>query len=51
MPAGLKNLSLSALETTNTELKLIASAAIMGFRVMLKAGYRTPAAMGIPIEL
>jgi hypothetical protein len=36
---------------TETELKLIASAAIIGERSMPKNGYNMPAAMGIPIVL
>lgn len=43
--------SLNALVTTNRELKLIAAAAIIGLSVIPKAGYKTPAAMGIPREL
>ena len=41
----------SALDTTHTELRLMAAAAIMGFRVMPKAGYSTPAATGMPTVL
>ena len=40
-----------ALDTTHTELRLMAAAAIMGFRVMPRAGYSTPAATGMPMEL
>jgi hypothetical protein len=40
--------SLRALPTTDTELKLIAAAAIMGLNKMPKNGYRTPAARGTP---
>ena len=31
--------------------QLMAAAAIMGFRVIPKAGYSTPAATGMPTEL
>lgn len=44
-------LSLNALLTTETELKLIAAAAIIGLSRMPKAGYRIPAATGTPREL
>src|SRR5262249_29763905 len=37
-----------ALPTTETELKLIAAAAIMGLSNRPKKGYRTPAAIGTP---
>jgi hypothetical protein len=43
--------SLSALAITETELKLMAAAAIIGFRSNPKAGYKTPAASGIPTAL
>lgn len=36
---------------TDTELKLIAAAAMMGESRMPKNGYRTPAAIGIPAAL
>ena len=39
-------LSLIAFVITETELKLIAAAAIMGERTIPKNGYRTPAAIG-----
>lgn len=41
----------SALPMTDTELKLMAPAATMGLRSRPKAGYRTPAAIGIPSTL
>ena len=41
-------LSLSELAMTETELKLIAKAAIIGDSRIPKNGYRNPAAMGIP---
>jgi len=41
----------SALPITDTELKLIAAAAMMGERRMPKNGYRTPAATGTPSAL
>jgi hypothetical protein len=44
-------LSLSELVITETELKLIASAAIMGERSTPNNGYSTPAATGIPKTL
>lgn len=44
-------LSLNALLTTETELKLMAAAAIIGLSRMPKAGYRIPAATGTPREL
>ena len=34
------------LNTTHRELRLMAAAAIIGFNVMPKAGYRAPAARG-----
>jgi len=40
-----------ALPTTDTELKLIAAAAIIGLSSSPKKGYSTPAATGTPIEL
>lgn len=36
---------------TDTELKLIAAAAMIGLRSIPKNGYRTPAAIGTPMEL
>jgi hypothetical protein len=45
-------LSRSALPTTDTELKLMAAAAIIGFSSRCaESGYNTPAAIGIPIAL
>ena len=41
-------LSRSALPTTETELKLIAAAAMMGLSSTPKKGYSTPAATGTP---
>ena len=41
----------SALLTTDTELRLIASAAIIGDKVMPNQGYNTPAASGTPTAL
>lgn len=41
----------SALPTTETELKLMAAAAIMGLSNMPKKGYRAPAAIGTPSAL
>ncbi|CAM4291367.1 hypothetical protein COAQ111491_15450 [Comamonas aquatilis] len=41
----------SALKITDTELKLIASAAIMGDSSHPVNGYRTPAAIGTPMPL
>ena len=43
--------SLSALTITDTELKLIAAAAMMGESSKPKNGYSTPAAMGMPSTL
>jgi hypothetical protein len=43
--------NLNALPITDTELKLIASAAIMGDNKMPKKGNKTPAATGTPIVL
>ena len=43
--------SLSALPMTETELKLIAAAAIIGDSSRPKNGYSTPAAIGTPAEL
>ena len=48
---GLKNRRRRALDTTNTELKLIANAATIGFIFRLKAVYQHPAAMGMPMML
>ncbi len=41
----------NALLTTDTELRLIASAAIIGDKVMPNHGYSTPAASGTPTAL
>lgn len=41
----------SALVMTDTELRLMAAAAIIGLRSNPKNGYRTPAAIGIPRAL
>ncbi len=41
----------SALLTTETELKLMAAAAMTGLSKSPNTGYRTPAAMGTPAEL
>ena len=41
----------SALVISDTELKLIAAAAIMGLSSSPKNGYRIPAAIGTPTEL
>lgn len=43
--------NLRALAITDTELKLIAAAAIMGDNNIPKNGNNTPAAMGIPTVL
>lgn len=43
--------SRKALATTETELKLIAAAAMTGLRSIPNAGYRTPAAIGTPTLL
>jgi len=43
--------SRSALLTTETELRLIASAAIIGDSTRPNAGYSTPAASGTPMPL
>ena len=44
-------LSRNALAITDTELKLIAVAAIIGLNNIPKNGNKIPAAIGIPIEL
>jgi hypothetical protein len=44
-------LSLSELLITDTELKLMAAAAIIGDNNIPKNGYNTPAATGIPAML
>jgi hypothetical protein len=44
-------LSLSAFKITDTELKLIAAAAIIGESKTPKNGYNTPAAIGTPKAL
>ena len=41
----------NAFAITDTELKLIAAAAIIGLNKIPKKGYKTPAAMGTPIVL
>ena len=46
-----KFLNLSELPITETELKLIANAAIIGDKRIPKKGYKTPAAMGTPSTL
>jgi hypothetical protein len=43
--------NLRALLITETELKLIAAAAIIGLRRMSKDGHNTPAAIGTLIEV
>lgn len=43
--------SRSAFDTTDTDDRLIASAAIMGDSTIPNHGYRTPAAIGMPITL
>ena len=43
--------SLRAFPITETELKLIAAAPIIGFKRSPNAGYNTPAATGTPIAL
>ena len=48
---NLNRLSLKEFETTETELMDMAAAAKTGFSNMPKKGYRTPAAMGIPMTL
>ena len=40
-----------ALLTTDTELRLMAAAAIIGLRSIPKNGYKTPAAIGTPNAL
>ena len=50
-PCGVNPRSLRELNTTHRELKLIAPAAIMGFSVRPKAGYKHPAANGMPMML
>jgi len=44
-------LSLKEFPTTETELKLMAAAAITGLSRIPKTGYKTPAAIGTPKEL
>ncbi len=41
----------NAFPITETELRLMAAAAMMGLKRMPKAGYSTPAATGIPTTL
>lgn len=48
---GLKFFNLNALLTTDTELKDIAAAAIIGFSLGPPKAYSKPAAMGMPIVL
>lgn len=48
---ALKFFNLNALLTTDTELKLIAAAAIIGFNKGPPNKYKIPAATGIPIVL
>jgi len=43
--------NLSAFVITDTELKLMAAAAMIGLRRMPNFGYRIPAAIGTPTEL
>jgi len=47
----LTRFNLKALKTTDTELRLIAAAAIIGLKRIPKKGYRTPAAIGTPRAL
>lgn len=47
-PQSSSRFNRSALVTTDTELKVIAAAAIMGLSRMPKNGYRSPAAIGTP---
>jgi hypothetical protein len=44
-------LSRNAFKITETELNVIAALAIIGLSKTPKNGYRSPAAMGTPIEL
>src|SRR3569833_1631134 len=48
---SLSSRSLNALPITDTELRLIAAAAMMGLRSTPNTGYSAPAAIGIPITL
>ena len=48
---GLKSLTRRALETTQTELMLMAAAPNMGFSFQPKELKNTPAASGMPMEL
>src|SRR5688572_27479841 len=50
-PHSSARLNLSAFPMTDTELKLIAAAAIMGERSNPNTGYSTPAATGTPAVL
>ena len=50
-PSNGERISRNALATTDTELRLIASAAIIGLSSRPKAGYSTPAATGTPMAL
>jgi hypothetical protein len=45
------DLNRSAFPITDTELKLIAAAAMIGLSSMPNAGYKTPAAIGTPAAL
>lgn len=54
LPQDLQSLalrSLSALPITDTELRLMAAAAIIGLSSIPRKGYSTPAAIGIPNPL
>ena len=48
---GLKSLSRRALDTTLTELRLMAAAPNMGESCQPRMGKKTPAARGMPMEL
>jgi len=51
LPRGVQPRTRSALLMTETEEKLIASAAIIGLSSQPKNGYSTPAAIGMPSRL
>jgi hypothetical protein len=51
VPYNFKFLNRNAFAITETELKLIANAAIIGESKRPKKGYKTPAAIGIPSTL
>ncbi len=51
VPQSLTRRSLRELVITETELKLMAAAAMIGERSIPKKGYRTPAATGTPMVL